>query len=190
MLKTVVLVFSLLLGVINASEIHQEKVASLDKARKYFSLSANTSCGFAAYKQCNSSYGSDPLGTGGGQTICSAGCAMSSVAEMLLHWKVAMDPGQLNKWLDTHNGYEDGDLIVWSSVDVLGPTFIAIENPTSEELQNGINQCHGLIANVMNGEHWVLITGYMGNNNFYVNDPGFDNAYYPYDQMVRVAVYH
>ena len=148
------LLLSVLLFITNAS-VHQERVTSLDKAKKYMELQANNTCGFAQYKQCNSSYGSDQLGTGGGQTICSAGCAMSSVAEMLKHWGASIDPGQLNQWLIQHNGYADGDLIIWGTVDSFGPTFIADEHPTVAELQSGIDACHGLIANVMNGEHWV-----------------------------------
>ncbi len=36
---------------------------------------------------------------------------------------------------------------------------------------------HFVIANVMNGRHWVLVTG-TGNGYFTVNDPGFERATY------------
>jgi hypothetical protein len=45
-----------------------------------------TNHGWTEYKQCDSSWGSNGLGTCS-QTICSAGCAMSSVA-MILSTKV------------------------------------------------------------------------------------------------------
>ena len=46
-----------------------------------------TNHGWTAYKQCDSKWGSNKLGTCS-QTICSAGCAMSSVA-MILTTKVS-----------------------------------------------------------------------------------------------------
>lgn len=45
-----------------------------------------SSYGWTEYKQCDSRWGGNQLGTCS-QTICSAGCAMSSVA-MILHTKV------------------------------------------------------------------------------------------------------
>lgn len=59
-----------------------------------------------------------------------------------------------------------------------------------QTLQNGLAACHGIIANVRGGSHWVLLTGYAGNDNFYVNDPGFSQASYPRSEMLRYAVYH
>lgn len=62
---------------------------------------------------------SKKLGTSSSQTICTAGCAMSSVAMALASYseKISGDlvnPGNLNNWLNNHNGYADTDLIVWS----------------------------------------------------------------------------
>ena len=39
----------------------------------------------------------------------------------------------------------------------------------SSVLESGISSCHGIIANVRGGSHWVLLTGYAGNDNFYVH---------------------
>jgi len=147
-------------------------------------------CGWVLYKQCDSAWGNDELGTSS-NTICSAGCAMSSVAMYLHHYGQNYDPGTLNQWLDGHGGYEDGDLLVWASVDVLGPSFQGIETGVSvSTLSNGIDECHGIIANVRSGTHWVLLTGYAGNNVFYVNDPGFSQDTYDYSDMSEWAVYH
>lgn len=70
-----------------------------------------------------------------------------------------VDPGSLNSWLDSNGGYSGCD-IYWGSVDKLGLTsFQGIENASESEICNGLSQGHGIIANVMNGGHWVLLTG-------------------------------
>jgi hypothetical protein len=47
-----------------------------------------------------------------------------------------------------------------------------------------------VIANVDNGGHFVLVTGFdSGNVNFYVNDPGFDRQSYTYDQIVGYRIF-
>ena len=118
---------------------------------------------------------------------------MSSTAELLSHYGVNMDPGQLNTWLNENGGYADTDLIIWDAIDVLGspnPDFVGQYEATMDELIDGLNSCYGYIANVRSGTHWVLLTGYAGNGNFYVNDPGFDQATYSYDEMGEISVYH
>jgi hypothetical protein len=46
------------------------------------------------------------------------------------------------------------------SVDAFGVTkFVGIQNPTYSETCNGLSLGHGLVANVNNGGHWVLLTG-------------------------------
>eukprot|EP01083_Nonionella_stella_P231529 817528_1 len=153
-------IFCLLLIYVSSMPIpkdHQSRSALLKEAQEY--NKTNTfiglgACRFHSWKQCDSAWGNDKLGTGGGQTICSAGCAMTSVANMLGHYNVSKNPGELNQWLDSHNGYASGDLIIWSSVDSLGnphPSYMGQEHPTSAELQDGIKACHGLIANVRSG---------------------------------------
>jgi len=150
-----------------------------------------SSCNWAFYSQCNSEWANVPLGYSTTNTICTAGCAMSSTAMMLQHWNAVLNPDQLNSWLMSHSGYADEDLIVWSSVDAFGPSFQGIETGvTVQDLINGIDACHGIIANVLSGTHWVLLTGYAGNNVFYVNDPYFDTNTYAYSGMSQWAVYH
>ena len=79
---------------------------------------------YASYKQCDSAWGSNGLGVSGcGETICSVGCAMTSVAMMLNDGK---NPGSLNSWLKNNGGYS-GCLIVWSAVNSLGKTYVGKE---------------------------------------------------------------
>ena len=181
------------------SIVHQSEPALLEKAKTiknphgiaHESKLKSNNCSFAYYSQCDSEWADIPLGTSTTNTICSAGCAMSSTAMMLSHYGTTMNPEQLNTWLIDNDGYEDGDLLVWGSVDTFGPSFQGIETGVSvEELSNGIAQCHGIIANVRDDTHWVLLTGYAGDDTFYVNDPGFDDSTYAYSDMSQWAVYH
>ena len=79
---------------------------------------------YPLFKQCDSRWGSHQLGTSSA-TICSAGCAMSSVAMGLAGVGKNYNPGTLNDWLKGHGGYVSGDLIVWGSVSPIGLAFKA-----------------------------------------------------------------
>ena len=149
-----------------------------------------TSNGWKMYKQCDSAWANEKLGTCS-QTICSAGCAMSSVAMILATKGASKNPSSLNSWLNGHGGYSGGCNINWASVDALGYTkFVGKQNPTYSEMCNGLSAGHGLVANVHNGGHWVLLTGCNGNNVFAVNDPGYSTTTYHRNDIVDLAVYH
>jgi len=136
------------------------------------------------YLQCDSTWGDDTLPCG--DTICQVGCAMTSVTEAL---KGGFNPGTLNSWLKAHGGYEGCDL-VWASVNSLGITFQEQSKHTLDWLETAANNCnYAIVANVLNGAHWVLITGYAGGGNFYVNDPADFHSTYAYDGIVTESVY-
>ena len=150
-----------------------------------------TQDGWTLYKQCDSAWGSQELGTCS-DTICSAGCAMSSVA-MILSTKAnpSTNPSQLNSWLKSNGGYASGCLIIWSSVNAFGTvTYIGQENPTEAEICSGLSAGHGLVANVRGGSHWVLLTGCNGGGVYRVNDPGFNSTTYQHSDILVVSVYH
>jgi len=145
------------------------------------------------YKQCDSTWGSEELGTCSQDTICIAGCAMSSVAMYLatLGWKG--NPGTLNAWLDKNGGYESGCLIEWGVVDKLNfTTCMGHESASYSEICSGAAAEHGVIINVRNGEHWVLVTGCPSGSTtvLNVNDPGFNQATYLMSDVVGMVVYH
>ncbi len=60
--------------------------------------------------QCDPAWGSQRLGTSG-DTICSAGCAMSSVTMFVAGRGHSFNPSSMNQWLIQHGGYESGDLL-------------------------------------------------------------------------------
>ena len=174
------------IGAVFGDKAHERRNVNIIDPSKDVPLSASNPCDFVLYKQCDSRWGGQALGTSKSQTICSAGCAMSSTAmlESSYNRSHPYNPGQLNEYLNTHNGYVNTDLIVWSAVDPLGPYFYQEKHIAEQYIIDGLSSCNGYIANVLNGEHWVLITGYAGNGNFYVNDPGFTTTQYAYSGMV------
>ena len=152
--------------------------------------STGGSCTFASYKQCDSRWKDEQLGTSS-NTICSAGCAMSSLAMYLSSRGHAMSPHDLNQWLKGHGGYESGDLLVWGSVDSLGISYQGQEHDVSvATLTAGLEACHGIIANVRSGSHWVLLTEHVSGDTFRVHDPGFDQDTYTTGEMGALSVYH
>jgi len=143
------------------------------------------------FKQCDSRWANQELGTCSGVSICAAGCAMSSVAMILSTKGVSTNPSILNDWLKGHGGYADGCDIYWGTVDQFGKTsFQGIETADYGTVCNGVSAGHGIIANVNGGAHWVLVTGCDGNGNYYVNDPGYNRNSYPASAVLREAVYH
>ena len=151
---------------------------------------ASGNCNFAAYKQCDSRWKDEELGTSS-QTICSAGCAMSSVAMYVTTRGHSVTPHDLNQWLKEHGGYASGDLIIWGTVDSFGLSYQGQESGISvDTLAAGLNACHGIIANVRDGSHWVLLTEHVSGDTFRVHDPGFDQDTYTTSEMGVFAVYH
>jgi hypothetical protein len=168
-----------------------EAVLNISHQKPVTLLNLNTtSNGWTMYKQCDSQWANQQLGTCD-HTICSAGCAMSSVAMILTTKGANHNPGNLDHWLTQNGGYSSGCLINWASVDAFGVTkFQGHQNPTESEICSGLSAGHGLVANVHNGGHWVLLTGCAGNGVFNVNDPGYSTTTYTMHDIVGMAVYH
>jgi len=148
-----------------------------------------SSCHYASYKQCDSKWGDLQLGTST-NTICHAGCAMTSVAMFLQTSGNNLTPLQLNEYLISNGGYASKDLLIWSAVDSqFGVTFQGKnKSPTVDGIKQGLNNCHGLIANVRSGSHWVLITEYVSGTTFNVHDPGFNTATYDLSDMSQFQI--
>lgn len=135
---------------------------------------------YPLYKQCDSAWGSDQLGTSS-NTICKAGCLMSSAAMALAGTGHSYNPKTLNQWLKGHGGYVSGDLFVWGSI---GPIGLPFEGKVSNsQIKAKLDAGKVVICNVHNGGHWVLAHGYSGDN-ILVNDPGYSTTSYTLSQIV------
>lgn len=135
---------------------------------------------YPMYKQCDSRWGSEQLGTSS-NTICKAGCLMSSVAMALSGIGKGYNPGSLNTWLKGHGGYVSGDLFVWGSVNSQGLSYVG--KVANGNIQSSLNAGEIVILNVHNGGHWVLATS-MSGSTINVNDPGYNTASYTLSEIV------
>lgn len=135
---------------------------------------------YPMYKQCDPAWGSQQLGTSS-QTICQAGCLMSSAAMGLSGVGRAYNPSTLNTWLKANGGYVSGNLFVWGSINKIGLTFEG--KVSNSQIKSHLDAGKVVICNVHNGGHWVLAHGYSGDN-ILVNDPGYSTTAYSLGQIV------
>jgi hypothetical protein len=136
---------------------------------------------YPLYKQCDSRWANDQLGTSK-NTICSAGCLMSSAAMALSAIGSSQTPATLNAWLKGHGGYVSDDLFVWASINPLGVRFAGFIS--NSVIASNIAADNIVIVNVHNGGHWVLVTSMLDANTVAVNDPGYSTTSYPLSQVV------
>ena len=147
------------------------------------------------FKQCDSRWGSKMIST---KTICQVGCYMTSAAMALAghHIKVSgsgATPANLNAWLRSHNGYS-GNLLISSAIVNIDRSHISwpsdAHHPKNDvslsAIQKMLKDGRPVIANVNNGGHFVLVTGWNSSNpdQLAVNDPGFSRASYSYKHDV------
>lgn len=135
---------------------------------------------YPMYKQCDSRWGNEQLGTSS-NTICKAGCAMSSVAMGLAGTGHNYNPSTLNTWLKGNGGYVSGDLLVWGAVSKLGLTYEG--KVSNSQIKAKLDAGKVVVCNVHNGGHWVLAHSYSGDN-INVNDPGYSTTAYSLSQIV------
>lgn len=197
--KLYVLVFAVIAAAVSASTAPSLKEQTAGDVRLYTTGDKEVVYdpptagyqGWVSYKQCDSRWANQQLGTCYATTICSAGCAMTSVAMMLKTKGVNIDPGSLDVWLTNNGGYASGCNIYWGKVDAFGvTTYMGQQYANENEICTGLSKNHGIIANVNNGGHWVLLTGCAGNGVFYVNDPGYSRTTYKMSEISIEAVYH
>ena len=151
-------------------------------------------------KQCVDDWGDDIMVT---KTICQVGCLMSSTSMGLAGTDIKIptdcdegsgellvsNPGTFNKWLQDNSGYDDDndfiepvaqqinpDRVIWPS-DAMHKTNDLSYKTVVSYLEAG----RVVIGNVMEGGHFVLLTGYSDDGDtFSVNDPGFSTLTYSY----------
>jgi len=143
------------------------------------------------WRQCDSRWGSNRLGTCSHDTICSAGCAITSTSMYLAARGYGGNPGTFNKWLTNNGGYASGCLIYWGKVDNLGFTnFAGIQTPTYDTVCSSVNKGNGLVACVNNGGHYVLVTSCKGSNTYNVHDPAGRRSTFSHSEVKSFSVYH
>lgn len=133
----------------------------------------------------------------GSKTICQVGCLMSSTAmgiagkgiQIDIAQNISSTPKTLNTWLRANSGYQDNNLIE-TQVPLINPdriswpedAFHKTNDLPFDTVCSYINAGRIVIANVNNGGHFVLLTGYDSEDKdtFHVNDPGYHRDNYSY----------
>ena len=145
---------------------------------------------YPVFNQGDYRWASDLIDT---ETVGAVGCLMSSISAALNGHGIAINvggvldanPGTLNAWLKTHDGYSENDLIE-SAVPALSPGHIAWNESWSMHHAADLSLpavralldtgTHAVIANVLKGRHFVLVVGTSATRDsttLYVSDSGF-----------------
>jgi hypothetical protein len=146
--------------------------------------------GWISYKQCDSRWANQGLGSSTTKSICSAqDSPMVSVCMMLKTKGQDFDPSTFDAWLSQNNGYSNDSDFIWNSISVLKVSFQGINKYTEQEICDELSYKHGVIAHITDG-HWVLLTGCVGNGVFTANDPSYSTSISNFPEIVEVAVYY
>lgn len=93
----------------------------------------------AVYSQRDARWASHPLGTR--STIGANGCLMTCASMVANYFGHASNPLQLNNWLTDNEGYLDGNLFLWASIERLYPDMHFdgfVYNPTTAQIRAAI----------------------------------------------------
>jgi hypothetical protein len=129
-----------------------------------------------AFFQDDDLWGRDPLGPTDG-TLAGEGCAVASAAMVLASYGADLDPGRLNRFVQSINGYTDRGWLYWEAAAEYPPK---VADHVYEDLPS-----HRLIdANLLRGNpvivrirypsgitHFVVIVGKRGFD-YLIRDPG------------------
>jgi hypothetical protein len=132
-------------------------------------------------------------------TICDEGCLMSSVSMSLNGFNILVgnttaDPAVLNAWLQQNDGYSGDNELDEAAIPNINPALITW--PTDgmhrtndlpiETIRAYLLKSRVVIANVDDGRHFVLVTGfsYENSDTFFINDPYFNVTSYSYSQDI------
>lgn len=94
----------------------------------------------AVYSQRDIRWAAHPLGTK--STIGANGCLMTCASMVANYFGHASNPLQLNNWLTDNEGYLDGNLFLWASIERLYPDMKFdgfVYNPTTAQIRTAIS---------------------------------------------------
>jgi hypothetical protein len=184
--------------------IYLSMILLLQSLQQVASASNNTVIPFdyPLFKQCDDRWTDDIMDT---KTICQVGCLMSStsmglagtgipIKSILSIIDIHSTPKTLNIWLKNNDGYDGSNDLIESAVPNIDPERISWPDDAMhrtndlpyETVKSYLDKGRIVIANVHNGGHFVLLTGYSldDGDTFTVNDPGYDVTTYSYSKDV------
>jgi len=145
------------------------------------------------FKQCGQWYSNEQLGWCSNETICSAGCAVCSVAMIFKYYGVDTNPSHLNQWLKYNDGYVSGCLIKWArAADISDKvSWAGIDySVTMADIKAEIDAGYPCVGKESGRSHFFVIKGYSGSSTLYINDPYFSRTTIDVSQVERIMKYH
>jgi hypothetical protein len=140
------------------------------------------------FRQGDPRWNKDPLAYGGnGDTLGSAGCALTSTAMVLLYYGVDIEPKTLNQWLLKHDGFTPEGWLKWevaAEYDRTRSKFVYEDVPKYKLIDDNLKAGNPVIVRIRypdkpTGEkgitHFVVICGKDGHD-YLVRDPGSGSA--------------
>jgi hypothetical protein len=129
--------------------------------------------GVPHFYQTDGAWSGDQLGTCS-TTIGDEGCALTSTAMVFAYYGVNTNPGALNTWLKSINGYDYDCVLNWIKAALIDSSIEWIPGTARDfnRLRSELDLGYPIILHVNNGGqmHFVVATGYSGNT-YYINDP-------------------
>lgn len=184
--------FAVLDPYFNATEY---PAAEISDVIEYAVIKHTEPVAYPRFDQCDPRWGQAVMG-GNGKTVCQVGCLLSSISSALAGAGVPIaamtaNPGLLNLYLRSHRGYPD------ANSSALDEAAVATVSPRVRWPSDGMHTTADLsystireylfapeprvvIANVLHGEHFVLVAGLddRSNDTLFVRDSGFDRQTY------------
>ncbi len=131
------------------------------------------------FRQNDARWGKEPLAAGvGGDTLGSAGCAVTSAAMVLASYGIDTDPSRLNRFLETHDGFTGPGWLKWEIAPLLAPEkarFCYEDVATYPLIDSNLKKGNPVIVRLRyqdrNVTHFVVICGKEGHD-YLIRDPG------------------
>lgn len=133
------------------------------------------------------------------KTVCQVGCLMSSTSMglagvgIVIKRNIPSNPKTLNEWLRRNDGYDGSNDLIETQVPLIDPSRISWQDDAFHKTNDlpydtvvsYLQKGRIVIANVNNGGHFVLLTGFSADGDtFFVNDPGYQRDSYSYKSDV------
>jgi peptidase C39-like protein len=142
---------------------------------------ADSTMNIAIMSQQDGQWAGAPLGTSPTETVGSAGCVITAVTMMLRYYGMDTDPGALNAWLTHNAGYAFDDQLIWAAVTSYSGDRVAFSGwlgPDLNVITSELDAGRPVVAEVVlyGNQHFILLTGYMTEAGYEINDPWFGDT--------------
>ena len=117
-----------------------------------------------AYRQDNDEWKSDKIGNSK-YSMESSGCVITCIATAISDSRLAMNPGELNRFLSDHNVFDDEGNLQWGKIDEIDGLSADVYQEKSSDIIDGcLSTGHYPIIKIHRNtlfsyHHYVLVIG-------------------------------